>query len=101
MGTSTDRPADEAVSLNLARPADTLFGGIIANPLRAVARVCVHLSEIYVPDPFLLAIILTFIAAGIALCFTGSGADQILEAWYNGLWDIMPFAMQMALLTSR
>jgi short-chain fatty acids transporter len=98
VGTLTDRPADQTVSLALGRRTAISLGGIIAKPFRAVARVCVHLSEMYVPDPFLLAIILTFVAAAIAVCFTDSGADQILDAWYRGLWDIMPFAMQMALI---
>jgi short-chain fatty acids transporter len=98
MGTLTDQPADAADALDLERRAATGLGGVIAKQFRAVARVCVHLSELYVPDPFLLAIILTFVAAAIARCFTDSSADQILDAWYRGLWDITPFAMQMALI---
>lgn len=98
MGTLTDQPADTADSLDPERRAATGLGGVIAKQFRAVARVCVHLSELYVPDPFLLAIILTFVAAAIARCFTDSSADQILDAWYRGLWDITPFAMQMALI---
>ena len=98
MGALTDQPADAADALDLERRAATGLGGVIAKQFRAVARVCVYVSELYVPDPFLLAIILTFVAAAIARCFTDSSADQILDAWYRGLWDITPFAMQMALI---
>ena len=96
MRTLADRPPDKAVALDeFERVAAVGPGAIIAMPFRTVARLCIHFSEIYVPDAFLLAIILTCVAAAIAVCFTDSGAGQVLDAWYLGLWDIMPFAMQM------
>ena len=99
MRTLADRPPDKAVALDeFERVAAVGPGVIIAMPFRTVARLCIHFSEIYVPDAFLLAIILTCVAAAIAVCFTDSGAGQVLDAWYLGLWDIMPFAMQMALI---
>lgn len=99
MRTLADRPPDKAVALDeFERVAAVGPGAIIAMPFRTVARLCIHFSEIYVPDAFLLAIILTCVAAAIAVCFTDSGAGQVLDAWYLGLWDIMPFAMQMALI---
>ena len=34
----------------------------------------------------------------MAFLYTASSAGQILDAWYSGLWSIMPFAMQIALI---
>ncbi len=93
-----DRRSDETVALDPGARAVAGLGDIITIPFRTVARLCVQLSEMYVPDPFLLAIILTFVAAAIAVRFTDSGAAEVMDAWYQGLWDIMPFAMQMALI---
>src|SRR5688500_18845850 len=68
--------------------------------LRALTRACVHYAERYIPDPYLYAVILTFITAGAALIWTGSGPAQIVTAWYDGIWNILAFAMQMALILS-
>jgi short-chain fatty acids transporter len=58
----------------------------------------VKYAEQYVPDPFLYAIILTFIAIIAALIWTPSSFVLITTAWYKGLWDILAFALQMALI---
>ena len=68
--------------------------------LRALTRACVRYAERYIPDPYLYAVILTFITAGAALIFTDSGPDEIVTAWYEGIWAILAFAMQMALILS-
>lgn len=68
--------------------------------MRAITRVCVHYAERYVPDPYLYALILTFIAVIAALIWTSSGPMQVVDAWYGGLWSILAFAMQMALILS-
>jgi len=69
-----------------------------ASLLHSVAQACVRGAEYYLPDPFLLAIVLTVVACGAALTVTGSGAGEVLDAWYGGLWAVMPFAFQMALV---
>ena len=68
--------------------------------LRALTRACVRYAERYIPDPYLYAVILTFITAGAALIFTDSAPAQIATAWYDGIWAILAFAMQMALILS-
>jgi len=68
--------------------------------LRALTRACVRYAERYIPDPYLYAVILTFITAGAALVFTESAPAQIATAWYDGIWNILAFAMQMALILS-
>jgi short-chain fatty acids transporter len=60
----------------------------------------VRYAERYIPDPYLYAVILTFITALGALIFTDSDPTQIVTAWYDGIWAILAFAMQMALILS-
>jgi short-chain fatty acids transporter len=116
MGSLKDGPADRAIaadpeilsdihlpayatgSASWSTPVER--GNFITVAFHELTRLCVHCSETCVPDPFLLAIILTFVTAAIAVGFSGSSAFQILDAWYGGLWDVMPFAMQMALILS-
>src|SRR5579862_6812504 len=66
--------------------------------VRRLTRVCVHYAERYVPDPYLYAVILTFITVVAALIWTPSGFFKIIDAWYAGLWAILAFALQMALV---
>ncbi len=66
--------------------------------LRQVTRLCVRYAERYVPDPYLYAVLLTFITVAAALIWTPSDAITIIGAWYKGLWSILAFAMQMALI---
>jgi short-chain fatty acids transporter len=66
--------------------------------LRATTRLCVRYAERYIPDPYLYAVLLTFITVVAALIFTPAGGIKIIDAWYKGLWAILAFAMQMALV---
>jgi short-chain fatty acids transporter len=68
--------------------------------LRAITRACVRYAERYIPDPYLYALILTFVTAGAALIFTDAGTVEVATAWYDGIWNILAFAMQMALILS-
>jgi len=66
--------------------------------LRRITRVFVKYAERYIPDPYLYALILTFITAGAAFIWTPADAAKIASAWYDGIWAILAFAMQMALI---
>jgi short-chain fatty acids transporter len=68
--------------------------------LRALTRISVRYAERYIPDPYLYAIIFSLITAGAALIWTDAGTVQIVTAWYDGIWAILAFAMQMALILS-
>ncbi|MGE5585744.1 MAG: short-chain fatty acid transporter [Bacillota bacterium] len=54
--------------------------------------------EKYLPDAYLFAIILTFIALVLALIFTQAGFLGTINAWWNGIWGLLAFAMQMTLI---
>lgn len=66
--------------------------------MRQLTRLCVRYAERYIPDPYLYALILTFITVAAAWIWTSSGPVEIIDSWYNGLWDILAFALQMALI---
>lgn len=58
----------------------------------------------YMPDPFLLALILTLLTFGLALALTGTPFLKLVEQWFNGtgkddgFWALLSFAMQMVLI---
>jgi short-chain fatty acids transporter len=66
--------------------------------LRQLTRLCVRYAERYIPNPYLYAVILTFITVAAALIWTPSGLLKVVDSWYDGIWNILAFAMQMALI---
>ncbi len=58
----------------------------------------VRLVQKYLPDPFLFAVILTFIVFLAGVIFTPSGAYQMVQHWGNGFWNLLTFSMQMVLV---
>ena len=58
----------------------------------------VKLIRKYLPDPFVFAIILTVVAGLAAMFCTGQGALEVLENWGGGVWSLLAFSMQMALV---
>jgi short-chain fatty acids transporter len=65
---------------------------------QTIINVSVKLVRRYLPDPFVFAIILTIIAFIAAMLVTGQGAIEVLNNWGNGIWGLLGFAMQMALV---
>lgn len=63
-----------------------------------VTNGAVSLTKRYLPDPFIFAVILTFIVFIIALPVTKTSPLSLVNAWYGGFWSILSFAMQMALV---
>jgi short-chain fatty acids transporter len=68
--------------------------------LRKLTRLFVRYAERYIPDPYLYALILTFVTAIAAFVWTPADANKIVASWYDGIWAILAFAMQMALILS-
>ena len=58
----------------------------------------VGLAERYLPDAFLFAVVLTLITTLLAAVFVTPNVIELSGAWYNGLWSILTFALQMALI---
>src|SRR6266568_3847090 len=51
----------------------------------------------WVPDAFTAGVILTFFTLAIALSL-GSPLSQVMDAYHQGLWMLLPFTMQMTLV---
>jgi short-chain fatty acids transporter len=50
------------------------------------------------PAPYLFALLLTFITVFLAFVITKTSAANLADAWYRGIWDILVFTAQMALI---
>lgn len=59
---------------------------------------CVHLVNRFLPDPFIFCIILTIIVFIAAIPATGADVITMVGAWGNGVWNLLAFSMQMALV---
>ncbi len=66
--------------------------------LNRMANFFVVLVQKYLPDAYLFAILLTFVAFVMALALTGKGFIALIMMWGNGLYGIIAFAMQMILI---
>jgi short-chain fatty acids transporter len=55
-------------------------------------------ADKYMPDPFLFAILLTFLTLILGVIFTDSGPFAMLKHWNKGFWELLTFAMQMCLI---
>ena len=55
-------------------------------------------ADKYMPDPFLFAILLTFLTLILGVIFTDSGPFAMLKHWHKGFWELLTFAMQMCLI---
>ena len=58
----------------------------------------VKLMQRWMPEPFLFAILLTFIAALLAMPICRQTPVEVIANWGNGIWGLLAFAMQMALV---
>ena len=68
-----------------------------------LARLGLLISGVFrrvMPDPFALAVLLTFLVAALALALTPATPAQLVEAWASesGVWSLLRFSMQMALI---
>lgn len=66
--------------------------------LNRLATVFVRLVERWMPDPFLFCVLLTLFGYALALALTPTSPGELVGQWYRGLWEILPFAMQMILI---
>lgn len=59
---------------------------------------CVRLVQRWLPEPFIFAIVLTLVAAILAMPICHQTPVEVVEHWGNGVWGLLAFAMQMALV---
>ncbi len=63
-----------------------------------IIRGCVKLVQKYLPEPFIFAIILTLVAMIVAIPVCHQTPLEVVYNWGNGVWSLLAFAMQMALV---
>jgi short-chain fatty acids transporter len=68
------------------------------NDVKAMISFSNRLMQRYMPDPFILVIVLTFFVIGLAIFLTDSTPVQIVEYWGGGFWSLLEFSMQMVLI---
>lgn len=61
-------------------------------------KFCVKLVQRWLPEPFIFAIILTLVAACLAMPICHQTPIEVVENWGGGVWNLLAFAMQMALV---
>jgi short-chain fatty acids transporter len=66
--------------------------------LQKLASASTRWSTRWVPDAWVIAVILTIVAYSLGLFFTKSSAYQLIQHWGNGFWVLLSFGMQMCLI---
>lgn len=66
--------------------------------LQKLASASTRWSTRWVPDAWVIAVLLTIVSFFLALFFTKSSPYQIVQYWGNGFWVLLSFAMQMCLI---
>ena len=68
-------------------------------PLGRATTFCVYVFEQIMPDPYVFAVILTFVAVLLAYFFAPNAhPQQIAAAWYGGVFNLFTFAFQMVIM---
>jgi short-chain fatty acids transporter len=62
------------------------------------AAVFTRWAERWIPDAFVFALAATALVVGAALLSGKATAGQVLRAWGDGFWELLPFTLQMALV---
>ena len=66
--------------------------------LRTLGGVFSQRLQRWIPEPFVIALILTLLAATLCLAYTDSSPTEVLDHWYQGFWLLLEFGMQMVLI---
>lgn len=61
-------------------------------------KFCVRLVQRWLPEPFIFAIILTLVATALAMPICHQTPLEVIDHWGGGVWNLLAFAMQMALV---
>ncbi|MCX5835110.1 MAG: TIGR00366 family protein [Deltaproteobacteria bacterium] len=66
--------------------------------LQKLASASTRWSTRWVPDSWVIAVLLTIVAYILGLIFTKSTPFQLVQSWGLGFWVLLSFAMQMCLI---
>ncbi len=59
---------------------------------------CAEEFKRWLPDPFVFAVLLTIVTAVTAMVWVGASPVEVISGWYDGLWMLLAFGMQMVLI---
>ncbi|MCQ2262309.1 MAG: short-chain fatty acid transporter [Bacteroidales bacterium] len=65
---------------------------------QSIIKGCVKLVQRYLPEPFVFAVLLTLVAAILAMPICHQTPIEVVEHWGGGVWGLLAFAMQMSLV---
>lgn len=65
---------------------------------KKLTNVFVKVVERLLPDAFIFCVILTILVFALGIAFTGQGPLDMVKHWGNGVWGLLGFSMQMALV---
>ena len=65
---------------------------------RKIIDGCVGFMQKYLPEPFIFAIILKFVAILVAMPVCHQSIVEVVTNWGGGVWNLLGFSMQMALV---
>ena len=66
--------------------------------LQRVSSMSVRIVERWLPDPFVLVLLLTLVVFIAGIVVEGQVPVAMIEHWGNGFWDLLEFTMQMVLI---
>jgi short-chain fatty acids transporter len=69
----------------------------VTRPIQRLGEKFADLALKYIPDPYVLVVILTALAFLGALG-VGSGPQDVMNAWYDGVWTFLEFMAQFAII---
>jgi len=64
--------------------------------LQSMTKFFTNLMRRYLPDPFVFAIVLTFLTLVLGMALQHKSAFQMVEYWGKGFWSLLAFTTQMA-----
>ena len=65
---------------------------------RKMVNASVRVVQRYLPEPFIFALLLTFISFAVAIPVCKQTPLEVLTNWGNGVWGLLAFSMQMVLV---
>lgn len=66
--------------------------------IRRLSNFFVKLVQKYLPDPFLFAIVLTFVVFLMGIIINKQSPLSMVKYWGDGFWNLLSFSMQMVLI---
>ena len=66
--------------------------------LAKIGSWCAEEFKRWLPDPFVFAVLLTIVTALAAVVWAGASPIEVISGWYDGLWMLLAFGMQMVLI---